>query len=239
MALSGRFAHPGRARRRPGRRGGHPGRGCRVAGPARLAGALARRRRARPRARGVRRDGWADPVAPRPVATRRDRHVGACGAAARIAHAARRRPRRLGAVRRRGRAEPDSPHHPVGRAAPDVRCSSPRAARPIDAPRRSRSARRGRSVLWSRQATLAAPDASACCRPFHSRAHLPSRLTRLRELDGARRCSSAVRARSSTRSASTWRGETCARSTGGDGATRGPRGAGQHAADGAHVASRA
>ena len=38
--------------------------------------------------------------------------------------------------------------------------------------------------LWSRQATLAAPGRVRVLPPFHSRAHLPSRLTRLRELDG-------------------------------------------------------
>jgi len=38
--------------------------------------------------------------------------------------------------------------------------------------------------LWSRQATLAAPGRLRVLPPFHSRAHLPSRLTRLRELDG-------------------------------------------------------
>ena len=38
--------------------------------------------------------------------------------------------------------------------------------------------------LWSRQATLAAPGRVRVLPPFHSRVHLPSRLTRLRELDG-------------------------------------------------------
>ncbi|QAY74550.1 DUF58 domain-containing protein [Agromyces protaetiae] len=38
--------------------------------------------------------------------------------------------------------------------------------------------------LWSRQATLAAPGRLRVLPPFHSRVHLPSRLTRLRELDG-------------------------------------------------------
>ena len=38
--------------------------------------------------------------------------------------------------------------------------------------------------LWARQATLAAPGRVRVLPPFHSRAHLPSRLTRLRELDG-------------------------------------------------------
>ncbi|GAA4060924.1 DUF58 domain-containing protein [Agromyces indicus] len=38
--------------------------------------------------------------------------------------------------------------------------------------------------LWARQATLAAPGRLRVLPPFHSRAHLPSRLTRLRELDG-------------------------------------------------------
>jgi len=38
--------------------------------------------------------------------------------------------------------------------------------------------------LWARQATLAAPGRIRVLPPFHSRAHLPSRLTRLRELDG-------------------------------------------------------
>lgn len=38
--------------------------------------------------------------------------------------------------------------------------------------------------LWSRQATLVAPGRIRVLPPFHSRAHLPSRLTRLRELDG-------------------------------------------------------
>jgi uncharacterized protein (DUF58 family) len=38
--------------------------------------------------------------------------------------------------------------------------------------------------LWARQATLAAPGRVRILPPFHSRAHLPSRLTRLRELDG-------------------------------------------------------
>jgi uncharacterized protein (DUF58 family) len=38
--------------------------------------------------------------------------------------------------------------------------------------------------LWARQATLEAPGRLRVLPPFHSRAHLPSRLTRLRELDG-------------------------------------------------------
>ncbi|RXZ39733.1 DUF58 domain-containing protein, partial [Agromyces binzhouensis] len=38
--------------------------------------------------------------------------------------------------------------------------------------------------LWARQATLTAPGRIRVLPPFHSRAHLPSRLTRLRELDG-------------------------------------------------------
>ncbi|MFE5672465.1 DUF58 domain-containing protein [Agromyces sp. NPDC056523] len=38
--------------------------------------------------------------------------------------------------------------------------------------------------VWARQATLAAPGRLRVLPPFHSRAHLPSRLTRLRELDG-------------------------------------------------------
>lgn len=38
--------------------------------------------------------------------------------------------------------------------------------------------------LWARQSTLAAPGRLRVLPPFHSRAHLPSRLTRLRELDG-------------------------------------------------------
>jgi uncharacterized protein (DUF58 family) len=39
--------------------------------------------------------------------------------------------------------------------------------------------------LWARQATLAAPAALLVLPPFNSRKHLPSRLARLRELDGA------------------------------------------------------
>jgi uncharacterized protein (DUF58 family) len=38
--------------------------------------------------------------------------------------------------------------------------------------------------LWPRQATLSAPGRLRVLPPFHSRAHLPARLTRLRELDG-------------------------------------------------------
>ena len=38
--------------------------------------------------------------------------------------------------------------------------------------------------LWARQATLAAPGRLRVLPPFHSRAHLRSRLTRLREIDG-------------------------------------------------------
>ncbi len=38
--------------------------------------------------------------------------------------------------------------------------------------------------LWARQATLAAPGQIRVLPPFHSRKHLPSRLARLRELDG-------------------------------------------------------
>ncbi|GAA2040584.1 DUF58 domain-containing protein [Agromyces tropicus] len=38
--------------------------------------------------------------------------------------------------------------------------------------------------LWARQATLSAPGRLRVLPPFHARAHLPSRLTRLRELDG-------------------------------------------------------
>lgn len=38
--------------------------------------------------------------------------------------------------------------------------------------------------LWSRQVTLASPGRLRVLPPFHSRVHLPSRLTRLRELDG-------------------------------------------------------
>ncbi|WP_353815403.1 DUF58 domain-containing protein [Agromyces sp. SYSU T00266] len=43
---------------------------------------------------------------------------------------------------------------------------------------------RGPLGLWARQATLIAPGRIRVLPPFHSRAHLPSRLTRLRELDG-------------------------------------------------------
>ncbi|MGX5680747.1 DUF58 domain-containing protein [Schumannella luteola] len=39
--------------------------------------------------------------------------------------------------------------------------------------------------LWARQATLAAPASLLVLPPFNSRKHLPSRLARLRELDGA------------------------------------------------------
>ncbi|NYF11505.1 uncharacterized protein (DUF58 family) [Leifsonia sp. AK011] len=39
--------------------------------------------------------------------------------------------------------------------------------------------------LWARQATLGAPDSLLVLPPFNSRKHLPSRLARLRELDGA------------------------------------------------------
>jgi uncharacterized protein (DUF58 family) len=38
--------------------------------------------------------------------------------------------------------------------------------------------------LWSRQASLHAPGLLRVLPPFHSRVHLPARLTRLRELDG-------------------------------------------------------
>jgi uncharacterized protein (DUF58 family) len=38
--------------------------------------------------------------------------------------------------------------------------------------------------LWARQATLSAPGRIRVLPPFHSRKHLPSRLTRLKELDG-------------------------------------------------------
>lgn len=38
--------------------------------------------------------------------------------------------------------------------------------------------------LWARQATLAAPGALRVLPPFHSRKHLPSRLVRLREIEG-------------------------------------------------------
>ncbi|WP_394551253.1 DUF58 domain-containing protein [Agromyces sp. MMS24-JH15] len=38
--------------------------------------------------------------------------------------------------------------------------------------------------LWARQATILAPGRLRVLPPFHSRVHLPSRLTRLRELDG-------------------------------------------------------
>ena len=39
--------------------------------------------------------------------------------------------------------------------------------------------------LWARQATLSAPGSLLVLPPFNSRKHLPSRLARLRELDGA------------------------------------------------------
>lgn len=39
--------------------------------------------------------------------------------------------------------------------------------------------------LWARQATLEAPASLLVLPPFHSRKHLPSRLAKLRELDGA------------------------------------------------------
>ncbi len=39
--------------------------------------------------------------------------------------------------------------------------------------------------LWARQATIATPGAVLVLPPFNSRKHLPSRLARLRELDGA------------------------------------------------------
>ena len=38
--------------------------------------------------------------------------------------------------------------------------------------------------LWARQATLGAPGRIRVLPPFHSRKHLPSRITRLKELDG-------------------------------------------------------
>lgn len=44
---------------------------------------------------------------------------------------------------------------------------------------------RGPLGLWSRQATLAAPAQVRVLPPFHSRKHLPSRIARLRELDGS------------------------------------------------------
>ncbi|HWD62076.1 MAG TPA: DUF58 domain-containing protein, partial [Humibacter sp.] len=44
---------------------------------------------------------------------------------------------------------------------------------------------RGPLGLWSRQVALEAPGALRVLPPFHSRKHLPSRLARLRELDGS------------------------------------------------------
>ena len=143
-----------------------------------------RRGRARPRARGVAATGRADPVAARPGATRRDRHVGARGCS--TSDRGRCAPSSVTAGSRRpawpARTGPGCGSRRASGAG--CRCSSPRGAAAIDARRRSRSARRGRSDCWSRQATLAAPGRVRVLPPFHSRAHLPSRLTRLRELDG-------------------------------------------------------
>ncbi|MBM7504196.1 DUF58 domain-containing protein [Agromyces aurantiacus] len=100
-------------------------------------------------------------------------------------------PRRLRAVVRDGWV-PSSGVHGPNRTAVDVPPGEGRRFALRLTPTR-RGDRRTEAVtvrsfgplgLWARQATLAAPGRLRVLPPFHSRAHLPARLTRLRELDG-------------------------------------------------------
>jgi uncharacterized protein (DUF58 family) len=68
--------------------------------------------------------------------------------------------------------------------------------------------------LLARQATIVVPGSIMVLPPFTSRKHLPSRLARLRELDGATSVMCAARAPSSTACAITCGETTCGRSTG-------------------------
>lgn len=68
--------------------------------------------------------------------------------------------------------------------------------------------------LGFRQRSLEAPASIVVLPPFRSRRHLPSKLARLREIDGQTTLLSRARARSSTRCASTSTAMTSAPSTG-------------------------
>lgn len=100
-------------------------------------------------------------------------------------------PRRLRAVVRDGWT-PSAGVHGTNRTVVDVPPGESRRASLHLTPTR-RGDRRTEAVtvrsfgplgLWARQATLEAPGRLRMLPPFHSRAHLPSRLTRLRELEG-------------------------------------------------------
>ena len=125
--------------------------------------------------------------------TRRPVGPGAAGRAAEHRPAGRqhRRPagprraaRRLAAVRRRDRQPaPARPRRPATRS----RLTHPADARPgaaTGAPTGSRCAAPGRSGLAARQRVGRRAGTVRVLPPFHSRKHLPSRLARLRELDG-------------------------------------------------------
>ena len=222
--------------------GGHRGRGCRVAGAARLAGARrSSRARSTSRSPASPRRVALTRVAPRPGAARRDRHVRARGAAtpdrARCAAVVR-----DGWQPSAGVAGPNrhAAAHPVRRAAPDVA-----AAHPVATRRATRGA--GHDPLVRAARTLVAgrrrsprPDASACCRRSTPAAHLPSRLARLRELDGRTpRADPRPGHRVRLACASTCAATTCARSTGGRRRVTSTPRCRQHAAHGAHLASGA
>ena len=129
--------------------------------------------------------------------------------------------------------------HPGRGAAAGRRSRSPRSAAGNAASRPSRCAASARSDSPPARRASSAPGRIRVLPPFHSRKHLPSRLARLRELDGAHGASCcAARARSSTACASTCAATTCARSTGAPQHVR-AFGRRRPAAHGAHLATRA
>ena len=130
--------------------------------------------------------------------------------------------------------------HPRRRAPSAGRIAAPVAAR--RAPRRTASpcARGGRCTSWARQATLEAPGRIRVLPPFTSRKHLPSRLARLRELDGqhqrhAARPGHRVRLPARVRA----RRRRALDRLAGDGAAARPVGRTRRPRHGAHLAPRA
>ena len=180
---------PSPAPRRPRRRARRAALARRRPGVARGAG-LARAVRG-PRGSGC---GWPPPSPralelsrdlPRAHAPRRARR----GAAALCATAGRGAPRpaarclaALPPARRSSRIRIDLP---AGERRTYTRALLPRAARRAAQRVRASCARPGRSVSPAARRSLAAPGALRVLPPFTARRHLPSRLARLRELDGS------------------------------------------------------
>ncbi len=83
--------------------------------------------------------------------------------------------------------------------------------------------------LWARQATLSAPGRIRVLPPFNARKHLPSRLARLRELDGTTSVMLRGQGTEFDSLREYVRGTTCGRSTGGrpPGGTTRPEAAGR------------